>query len=178
MASRAQPVLWRETVRAGAVRSGALFTATALFVMTALMALALASFDSRDAALDTAAGGPIRNLVGGPGAWFADLALMLFGPAVVLLLPAPAIVGLRLWRDLPAGPWVRMLRNAVLGVALMGVALAFVSSAAVFKLPGGWGGAVGLLVANGVHALLALTGDAWSSAGARRRSGWRRASPA
>jgi DNA segregation ATPase FtsK/SpoIIIE, S-DNA-T family len=160
MASRAQPVLWRETVRAGAVRSGALFAATALFLLTALMALALASFDSRDAALDTAAGGPVRNLIGGPGAWFADVALMLFGPAVVLLLPAPAIVGLRLWRDLPAGPWVRMLRNAVLGVALMGVALAFVSSAAVFKLPGGWGGAVGLLVANGVHALLALTGDA------------------
>ena len=168
MASRAQPILWRETVRAGAVRSGALFAAIALFALTLLMALALASFDSRDAALDTAAGEAVRNLAGAPGAWFADVALMLFGPAVVLLLPAPFIVALRLWRGLPAGPWLRMLRNAAIGVALMGCALAFVSDAAVFKLPGGWGGAIGLLIANGVHALLALAGDPridlWGSA--------------
>ena len=168
MASRAQPVLWRETVRAGAVRSGALFAAVALFACTLLLALALASFDSRDPAVDTAAGETVRNLVGAPGAWVADLLLMLFGPAVVLLLPVPVIVALRLWRAQPAGPWVRTLRNATLGVALMGAALAFVSDAAVFKLPGGWGGAIGLLVANGVHALLALSGDAtierWAAA--------------
>ena len=169
MASRAQPVLWRETMRAGAARSGALVAAMALFALTLLLALALASFDSRDAALDTAAGEQVRNLVGLPGAWTADIALMLFGPAVVLLLPVPAIVGLRLWRAQPAGPWVRTLRNASIGVALMGCALAFVSDAAVFRLPGGWGGAVGLLVANGAQALLAMIGDAtaerWAAAG-------------
>ena len=156
MATRAQPVLWRETVRAGAVRSGALAGALILFLAGLLMAVALASFDSRDAALDTASGEGVRNLVGAPGAWFADAGLMLFGPAVVLLLPVAPIVGLRLWRGLPAGPWFRMLRNATVGVALMGTALAFVSDTAVPRLPGGWGGAIGWLISSGVQQLLAL----------------------
>ena len=159
MASRAEPVLWRETVRAGAVRSGALVGALLLFFATALAVLALASFDGRDAALDTAAGEVAHNLVGAPGAWFADLVLLLFGPAVALMLPVPAIVGLRLWRDLPAGPWVRTTRNALIGVALMGCALSFASDEAVLKLPGGWGGTVGLLFANGVRAALELAGN-------------------
>ena len=79
-----------------------------------------------------------------PGAWFADLTLLLFGPAVALLLPVPATVGLRLWRGAAAGPWLRTLRNATVGVMLMGVALALVSGESVLKLPGGWGGAIGL----------------------------------
>ena len=57
MASRAQPALWRETVKAGAVRSGALIAAIALFVATLLMALALASYHASDPALNTASGG-------------------------------------------------------------------------------------------------------------------------
>jgi S-DNA-T family DNA segregation ATPase FtsK/SpoIIIE len=144
MASRAQTSLWRETVKAGAVRSGALATAIALFVATVLMALALASYRPGDAALNTASGISTGNLIGPPGAWFADLALTLFGPAVALLLPIAPIVGLRLWREQPAGAWKRMLRQAVLGVALMAVALACVSDGAVLALPFGWGGAVGL----------------------------------
>ena len=136
MASRVQTQPWRETVRAGAVRSGALVTASVLFALTVLLALALVSFDSRDAALSTAAGEATHNLIGAPGAWVADLLLMLVGPAVALLLPVPAIVGLRLWRGLPAGPWLRMLRNAIIGVVLMATALAFVSDTAIAKLPG------------------------------------------
>ena len=159
MVSRADTVLWRETVRAGAKRSGALIGAVALLAATLLMLLALASFDGRDASFSTASGLPANNLVGAPGAWFADAALLLLGPAVALLLPLPAIVALRLWRDLPAGPWGRTLRNAAFGVALMAAALAFVSSESVLKLPGGWGGVIGLGVANGVRALLAMPGE-------------------
>ena len=148
MASRVQPAqgtaLWRETVKAGAVRSGALATAAALFVLTVLLALALASYHPGDAALNTASGGPPLNLVGYPGAWFADLALTLFGPAVALLLPVLPVVAARLWRDVPAGRWGRMLLHAALGVALMATALAFVSDASVLALPAGWGGLIGL----------------------------------
>ncbi|MBI0475637.1 DNA translocase FtsK [Sphingomonas sp. MA1305] len=144
MASRAQPGLWRETVKAGAVRGGALVAALAVFLATALMVLALASYHAGDAALNTASGSPIRNLAGPPGAWFADLALTVFGPAIALLLPIGPIVAMRLWRDQPAGRWLRMLRGAVIGVALMAAALAFVSDAAVLALPAGWGGVVGL----------------------------------
>ncbi len=167
MASRAQPALWRETVKAGAVRSGALIAAIALFVGTLLMALALASYHPSDAALNTASGAYPDNLVGPPGAWFADIALTLFGPAVALLLPIGPILGMRLWRDLPLGHWLRMVRGAAIGVALMASALAFVSSTSVLALPAGWGGVIGLSVASVVHWGLSFIGqpvaELWSA---------------
>lgn len=169
MASRAQPALWRETVKAGAVRSGALIAAIALFVATLLMALALVSYHASDPALNTASGAYPANFVGPPGAWFADIALSLFGPAVALLLPIGPILGMRLWRDLPLGRWGRMLRGAVLGVALMAAALAFVSDSSVLALPAGWGGVVGLSVASAVHWALGFIGqpvaELWSARG-------------
>jgi S-DNA-T family DNA segregation ATPase FtsK/SpoIIIE len=167
MASRAQPALWRETVKAGAVRSGALIAAIALFVGTLLMALALASYHPSDPALNTASGGDPANLVGPPGAWFADIALTLFGPAVALLLPIGPILGMRLWRDAPLGHWVRMVRGAAIGVALMASALAFVSGTSVLVLPAGWGGVIGLSVSSAVHWGLSFIGqpvaELWSA---------------
>ena len=167
MASRAQPALWRETVKAGAVRSGALIAAIALFVGTLLMALALASYHPSDPALNTASGGYPANLVGPPGAWFADIALTLFGPAVVLMLPIGPILGMRLWRDAPLGHWVRMVRGAAIGVALMASALAFVSGTSVLALPAGWGGVVGLSVSSAAHWGLSFIGqptaELWSA---------------
>ena len=167
MASRAQPALWRETVKAGAVRSGALIAAIALFVGTLLMALALASYHPSDPALNTASGGYPANLVGPPGAWFADIALTLFGPAVALLLPIGPILGMRLWRDAPLGHWLRMVRGAAIGVALMASALAFVSGTSVLALPAGWGGVIGLSVSSAVHWGLSFIGqpvaELWSA---------------
>ncbi|EZP49184.1 MULTISPECIES: DNA translocase FtsK [unclassified Sphingomonas] len=159
MASRAQPGLLRETVKAGAVRGGALIAAIALFLLTVLMVLALASYHASDAALNTASGGPILNWAGPPGAWFADCALTLFGPAVALLLPVAPIVALRLWRDQPPGRWAAMLRNAAIGVALMAAALAFVSDSSVLALPAGWGGIIGLAVAHAVQWALGFLGQ-------------------
>lgn len=49
MASRAEAPLWRETVKAGALRSGALIVAIALFALTLAMAVALASYRPSDA---------------------------------------------------------------------------------------------------------------------------------
>ncbi len=167
MASRAQPALWRETVKAGAVRSGALIASIALFVGTLLMALALASYHPSDPALNTASGGYPANLVGPPGAWFADIALTLFGPAVALLLPIGPILGMRLWRDAPLGHWLRMVRGAAIGVALMASALAFVSGTSVLALPAGWGGVIGLSVSSAVHWGLSFIGqpvaELWSA---------------
>ncbi len=159
MASRAQPVLWRETVKAGAVRSGAVIAAVALMLAALVMALALASYHAGDPAMNTASGGPAENLLGLPGAWFADLALWLLGPVVALLLPIVPIVAMRLWRDLPAGRWGRMVRMALIGTALMATALAFVSDSAVMALPAGWGGVVGLGVSGAIRAAIGLIGD-------------------
>ena len=57
------------------MRSGALVASVLLFLLAVLAALALASYHPGDPAINTAGGGPARNLVGLPGAWFADLAL-------------------------------------------------------------------------------------------------------
>ena len=160
MASRAQPALWRETWRAGAVRSGALILAMALFAATLILTLALASYRASDASLNTASGATPHNLIGAPGAWFADLALMLLGPAVALLLPVAPIVAMRLWRDQPPGHWLRMLRGATIGVVLMATALSFVSADAELKLPAGWGGVAGLSLVAAIHWALALIGNA------------------
>lgn len=160
MASRAEAPLWRETVKAGALRSAALIAALLLFALTIAMAVALASYRPGDAALNTAAGGVAGNLLGVPGAWFADLALTLFGPAVALLLPVAPIVGLRLWRSQPTGDGWRMLRNTAGGVALMAVALACVAPGAVPALPFGWGGGVGSAVVAAVRGGVDLIGQA------------------
>ncbi|MFK3889575.1 DNA translocase FtsK 4TM domain-containing protein [Sphingomonas sp. NPDC079357] len=159
MASRVDAPLWRETVKAGALRSGALIVATALFVLTVAMAVALVTYRPGDASLNTAAAGVTGNLLGSPGAWFADLALTLFGPTVALLLPIAPIVALRLWRAQPAGDGWRMLRNAAIGVALMAVTLTCVAPGAVPALPFGWGGAVGSGVVGAFRSGIALIGN-------------------
>ena len=159
MASQAQPALWRETVKAGAVRSGALIAAAAIAAVTLALALALASYHPADPAINTAAGEGAANLLGAPGAWIADLLLSLFGPVVAALLPVGPILASRLWRDVPPGRWGRMLRGATLGTALMASALAFISTSAVLALPAGWGGVVGIAVAGATDWMLAFTGE-------------------
>ncbi len=160
MASRAQPPLWRETMKAGAVRSSALLGAIFLFTLTILMIIALASYHSGDPSLNTASGGPAQNWLGPPGAWFADLAFTLFGPLpTILLLPVAPILATRLWRGVSAGRWRRMLISAVIGVALIGTALSFVWVSAVRAFPAGWGGLIGLSLADLLRWGIDFIGD-------------------
>ncbi len=159
MASRAAPSLWRDTMKAGAMRSGAMIGAVALTIGVLLALLALVSFHPGDPSFNTAAGGPARNWLGAPGAIIADLLLALAGPAIVMLLPLGLIMSSRLWRDLPIGEWGRMLRTTAIGVALMAGALAFVSSQSVLSLPGGWGGIVGLAIAQTGGWIIQLIGN-------------------
>jgi len=159
MASRAQPSMWRQTVKAGAKRSGALFGAVALLIGTLLIALALVSYHSGDPSFDTAAGGPASNWLGIPGAFVADLLLAIAGPPVALLLPLGAIWGTRLWRDEPIGEWRRMLRGSLIGLVLIATAIAFVSDSAVMTLPAGWGGLVGLTISSALGWAIGLIGD-------------------
>ncbi|OYY79589.1 MAG: cell division protein FtsK [Sphingomonas sp. 28-62-20] len=148
MASQAQSPLWRETVRHGARRSGALIGAAALVAVTVAVALAIASYYPGDPSLSTAAGGPARNLLGPAGAAIADGLLALLGWPVVLLLPFGPFLARRLWRDVPLGDWRRMLLKAIIAASLIGTALAFVLAGAVNSLPAGYGGVVGLTVAD------------------------------
>jgi S-DNA-T family DNA segregation ATPase FtsK/SpoIIIE len=160
MATNAQPMLWRDAMKAGAKRSGAMIGATILFVATLLIAIALVSYSSADPSLSTAAGGPIANKLGAPGAVVADLLLTLFGVAVALLLPLGLIISVRLWRDVPVGPWPRMLRDCTIGVLAMGTTLAFVSGEAILSLPAGYGGVIGWTIAQAAQGLIHLIGMA------------------
>src|SRR3954467_6109739 len=119
--------------------------------------LALASYHPTDPALNTAAAGPVRNWIGAPGAWTADLLLSLFGPASALLLPLVALIGLRIARGAGRGRWVRALVFTMLGMILFGAAASLVVGGAVNGLPAAWGGAFGLsfarLIDLGIGAL-------------------------
>lgn len=147
MASRAEPSQFRDTMKAGARRSGALIGGTLLFLLTIAIVLALLTYHSQDPSLNTASGGPARNLLGETGAWTADLLLMLLGLPVALIAPVGLIVAHRLWLDRPVGNWRRMLGGVAIGVVLLSTALSFFSSDSVLWLVGGWGGVVGLAIA-------------------------------
>ncbi|MEA3079159.1 MAG: segregation ATPase FtsK/SpoIIIE, family, partial [Sphingomonadales bacterium] len=142
----------REAVRRFAVRSwGVLLVGLGL-----AGAVALATHNSNDPSLSTAAGGPPTNWLGAFGAYASDVLLLLFGLGGVFLLPVVAIAGLRMIRLEPAGRTVRGLLLAATGALLLGVALGLTSESSVSGLPAGWGGAIGLAAAHGVDAGLGM----------------------
>jgi S-DNA-T family DNA segregation ATPase FtsK/SpoIIIE len=149
MASRAAASQWRETMKEGARRSGALITGFAIFAGVVLLSLALVTFHAQDPSLNTASGGPARNMLGAPGAWIADLLFSLLGAPVWLLMPVGLIAANRLWRDRPATGWGRMLRGATIGAVLFGTALALIPF--YTTLPAGRGGLAGIGIAGLIH---------------------------
>ena len=122
-------------------------------------AVALASHNSTDPSFTTAAAGPPANWLGPAGAYFSDLLLLLFGLGSALFVPVILLAGLRMTRAQPPGRTWRALFIAALAALLFGIALGLTSGSAVSGLPSGWGGVVGLAVANGLSALVALIPD-------------------
>ncbi len=163
MASRAksnETPIWREAVKRGAVRSGALAGSIVLVIASLLVTLALVSYRPSDPAMNTAAAGPANNWVGGLGAWTSDIMLWLAGPAIILLIPIMLITAIRMWRDVPVSGWRRRTLWASLGIALIGVGLALFRGDAVFGLPAGLGGVIGLSGAGALKWGLAFISDA------------------
>ncbi|MFA6116508.1 MAG: DNA translocase FtsK 4TM domain-containing protein [Sphingomonas sp.] len=159
MASRAQPPLWRETVKAGAARSGALIGAMAIALATLLVFVSLVTYHSGDPSLNTASGGPAENWLGTPGAWVADIGYALFGFPVFLFLPVALIIAARLWADVPVGRWKLMLLAALGGIALMSTTGALIRESAVRWLPAGPGGVIGMALADLVRLATGFIGD-------------------
>ena len=89
---------WRQVARRSATRALEMGAALLLFGLALFLVLALASYHQTDPSASTAAGGEVLNWMGAPGAFVADQALFLFGPAAVLLVPLPIAWGRRLWR--------------------------------------------------------------------------------
>jgi len=150
---------WRDRLRDSMRRlllrgGGVLLTALA-----GAGAVALASHSSTDPSFTTAAAGPPVNWLGWAGAYFSDLLLLLFGLGSVLFVPVVLLAGLRMTRAQPAGRIGRAMFLAGVAAILFGIALGLTSGSAVSGLPSGWGGVVGLAVANGLNALVGLIPD-------------------
>jgi S-DNA-T family DNA segregation ATPase FtsK/SpoIIIE len=151
---------WREGTRRIARRSKSFFGGLALLFASLFSLVALISYRASDPSLNTQAAGPVRNWMGGPGAWTSDFLLMLMGPPVVLLLPVVFLIGLRLARGVEPGRWGRALTLSFLGIALIGAAAGLFAGGAVNGLVAGWGGAIGLGIASLIELALGAMGDA------------------
>jgi S-DNA-T family DNA segregation ATPase FtsK/SpoIIIE len=150
---------WRSGVKSGMRRGWALLIGGALGALALLLLLALLSYRPTDPSLNTAAEGPVRNWVGAPGAWSADLLLSLFGPPAALLIPLVALLGLRVAIGAEPTRWLRAVALTGLGIAFIGSAAALLAGDAVNGLPASWGGALGLSFAKVVDLGLASIGE-------------------
>ena len=144
------------SVRRGAMRSGAMLSAIAVGTLTVMLALALFSYTASDRALNTSADGVSGNLMGSVGAWIADLLLTSFGPASVLLVPLAIVAATRLWRGVSMEGAGGRVAGALIGIMLLGTALAIFRSDAYPGLPGGLGGVIGFAFAAVVTWLVGL----------------------
>jgi len=114
----------------------------ALITLALLGAIALATWSVQDPSLSHATQTPIHNLLGFPGAIFADLAMQLLGLAAVMLLLPEVLLGWRLLSHRPVGDKWRGL-SWILAAFF---AAAFVSTwphIGSWPLPTGLGGVFG-----------------------------------
>lgn len=130
-----------------------------LVAATFLLALALVSYRPSDPALNTSAAGPVGNWLGAPGAFASDLLLSLWGPTAGLVLPVLLALGLRLTRGADIGRWLRSALLAIIGIVLIGTAVALLFGGAVNGLPAGWGGAFGLSLAKLIEVGIGMIGE-------------------
>ncbi len=169
---------WRGVLRRSLRRSAELVGAVALIALVLFLAIALVSYHQTDPSASTAAGGPIRNWMGGWGAWAAERMLFLFGWVSVLLLPMLYVMARKLWRlveeddaELPHADhaWWRPVGVLLFAMALLASVLALAIDGAGGSLPAGMGGITGLLGASAVKWLAALLPEAarvWAILGA------------
>jgi len=169
---------WRLVLRRALRRSGELIGAVMLFGAMLFLGVALATYHQTDPSISTAAGGPVLNWMGLPGAWAAERALFLFGWVAVLLLPLLYVFARKLWRlaeeeddaELPHlhQRWWRPLGVLAFAMSLIATALSLAFSEPGGTLPAQMGGVAGLLGADLVRALagyLPQAGQPWAEFG-------------
>jgi S-DNA-T family DNA segregation ATPase FtsK/SpoIIIE len=115
----------------------------AVMALAAALLASLATWHVDDPSLSYVTDGPVRNVLGWPGAAFADLAMQFLGFAVIGLVFPLAVHGWNLFRlKLPR----RAFRQALAwlgGTALLAAAFSCLPVLAQWPLPTGLGGAVG-----------------------------------
>ncbi len=159
---------WRAALNASLLRAGQWTGALALFAAALFLALSLVSYQQTDPSWSTAAGGPIGNWMGRPGAFAADRALITFGFVSALFVPLLYAFGRQLWRDAaawqggePLGApaarrWWRTTALLLLAMVLLSTVLALATTPADWNLPASAGGLAGLLGEAGIATLAEL----------------------
>jgi S-DNA-T family DNA segregation ATPase FtsK/SpoIIIE len=151
---------WRQMLKRSLIRSGALIGASALYVLSLFLLLALLSYHPSDPSLNTVAGGFAQNVMQTPGAYTSDFLLWLLGVPAALLLPLILVCARRLWGDQDMSGWQGQVGKCLTGIVLVGIGLSLFQTQPLVALPAGWGGIVGMLTANGMMSLTAMAPEA------------------
>ncbi len=127
--------------------TGRIIAGVALLALALVLAVALISYSALDPSLNTVTSRPAGNLAGVPGAWFADLALQLFGYGAAALVPPLAVAGVRQLLGRGLAPWRRMLLASLFGILAAAATLGIALPGPDVRLPSGAGGIIGLIAA-------------------------------
>src|SRR5258708_3106330 len=115
----------------------------ALIILSALIAVALATWSVQDPSLSHAIDGPVRNFLGTPGAIGADLLMQLFGLAATVLVLPVAVWGWRIATHRPFDrEWMRLAFWVAGSISAAGLAACLPPSER-WPLPTGLGGVIG-----------------------------------
>src|SRR3954470_5415793 len=129
----------REMIRRRISESGGI----ALLTLSALIAIALATWSVQDPSLSHAIDGPVRNFLGTPGAIGADLLMQLFGLAATVFVLPVAVWGWRIATHRPFDrEWMRLAFWLAGSVFAAGLASCLPASPH-WPLPSGLGGVIG-----------------------------------
>jgi DNA segregation ATPase FtsK/SpoIIIE, S-DNA-T family len=129
----------REMIRRRISESGGV----ALITLSALIAVALATWSVQDPSLSHAIDGPVRNFLGTPGAIGADLLMQLFGLAATVFVLPVAVWGWRIATHRPFDrEWMRLAFWLAGSVFAAGLASCLPASPH-WPLPSGLGGVIG-----------------------------------
>ena len=132
-------------------------TGAGLVVLTGAYLAALYSYTPTDPSLNSAANGPVLNLLGTPGATLSDLMMQTFGLAAIAPAIATLTWGVLLMRKVGLGQlWLRVTL-ILTATFLLAIALAAIPPFASWPLASGLGGVTGSVLmermATGLHAL-------------------------
>ena len=119
------------------------FFGLALLLVASALAAAFLTWSVQDPSFNHATSGPVRNLLGGPGAMAADLTMQMVGVASTAILVPIVFWG---WRLITRRRLERLGMRLLLWIVGVGFAAAFASLVPVterWPLPSGLGGVVG-----------------------------------
>lgn len=162
MASRkpvAKKADWRIVFRQSVARTVVIGAALALGLFTLFLALSLLTYDSTDAALNTAANGQPNNWMGGSGAWFASLMLFVGGLGSALLVPLLGMMAWRLWTLKPQKTWKRQFATMFVAILLIGIGLHLWTADGSSSFAAGAGGILALVLGNAIMPIFHVVSD-------------------